>query len=181
MHFVISMSHLLGQLLVLIVLYYSIILQSFEYMSNGYPRSRLLELPVELRLLIYDFTRHTIIRDRPNTREGIAPIIIAGQAATSPARLHCLRITIDGAPTTALLRLCSTIRHEYMQNCTAFRKATIIALHNWGPIDGRASFDSLRCYLKTLKLKSNTLDIGFRGLKSLSVRLFVQTTGDIHS
>jgi len=69
----INLALVLSSLLILLPLY-NIIMQSVISTSNVPSRCRLLALPVELRLQIYEHTQHTVILRRPDTQEGNAPI-----------------------------------------------------------------------------------------------------------
>ena len=136
--------------------------------AHGIPRCHLLELPVELRLLIYGYTQHTATLNSLMTAKNNHPILLSAQAC--PPRVT--QIKIDGAPYVALIATCSTIRKEYLQ---FYHDLQAISLHfafkQLYSHDTVDEFGTLGSYLDHFDQITDKLEMSLCNVSTLTLHL----------
>jgi len=119
------------------------------------PRCYLLELPLELRLMIYEHTMHQITLDSQWSQRTLKLDYEPRTSAYRKPRVE--HIMVLNAPRAALLRSCSTIRNEYEQFLGAFKVVSFCFDNDVGWMSRGFPFRKLDCYLEEFGLVSDTL------------------------
>lgn len=132
------------------------------------PRCCLLDLPVELRLLIYGYTRRTITLDSLIESKRHDFILLSAQNLPP----HVRHIKIDGAPCIALIATCSTVRREYLEFYTGLDalglELAFKHLYNHNTVD---EFGTLGSYLDHFDLISPKLERDLCNVSTLTLCL----------
>jgi len=129
--------------------------------------SRLLDLPIEVRLLIYQYTKNQVLLDASNF--GVRH---RDHVDEHPLRLKQIRI--GGAPPVSLLCTCSTIREEYIRHFSSCSEAQLffVSIHRYGPT---STFDPIEDHLKHFKF-SDTLKTSMRNAPTLHLHFVSSRT-----
>ncbi|GAB7346309.1 hypothetical protein MBLNU457_5029t1 [Dothideomycetes sp. NU457] len=123
------------------------------------PRCYLLELPVELRLMIYEHTRHPVelysqwSTDSPHS-PGPELEPVARRFIERKPQLY--QMSLAGAPFAALLRSCSIVRNEYEKYLGTLEAAKFL-FFDYDASIYRFSFQALDCHADEFGLVSDTL------------------------
>jgi len=128
---------------------------------------RLLDLPIEIRLLIYQHTENKVLMDA-----SIFGVRNRDHVEEHPLRLK--QIHIGRAPPVSLLYTCSTIREEYVRNFSSCLEVQLffVSIHGYGP---PSDFEQVLDHLKHFKI-SDSLKTSMRNASTLHLHFVSSST-----